>query len=408
MTKNGKGNRKSTTIHVIKPPMQIPARVDPPKPLKDFYCGVEGNLACTRIVVIDSANTRYWRTVVGTDLHYFKPRVASETIASGVEAAMRKATGKDNWREKGVIRRVVVLFAQTDRGDKVDDLVTFFRNKYVSVAPEKRICEDFHVMSEIDAVAPAHFQKGEEGIALQAGVDAFCRLVLKDGTMKKPDITPGMIGHGGAYWCGRTSFQMFVNDVERGTENMMSRGNKSSVTDKIKDVFKTVFSMKNDRDLLQMNEICFSNYYKHRLALFTEKLARHNMIGDVDTTKQEEGEEEEQNEQVEEYEQLPVIAEVFHNAGITLGNLVVNVLRQYPPTEKEKTLKILLFGRMFDSYKNLMSGFLDSISDTGFERVELYRKKEVSAVTAAIHAASLDNIELGMNEMEFIDRVAFC
>lgn len=92
--------------------------------------------------------------------------------------------------------------------------------------------------------------------------------------MKKPDITPGMIGHGGAYWCGRTSFQMFVNDVERGTENMMSRGNKSSVTDKIKDVFKTVFSMKNDRDLLQMNEICFSNYYKHRLALFTEKLAR--------------------------------------------------------------------------------------------------------------------------------------
>ncbi|PIC43903.1 hypothetical protein B9Z55_004466 [Caenorhabditis nigoni] len=72
-----------------------------------------------------------------------------------------------------------------------------------------------------------------------------------------------------------------------------------------------------------------------------------------------------------------------------------------------ETLKVVLFGRMFDSYGLLESGLLDGISKSSYNNVALYRKREVSAAAAAVMAAHDDGCFIEMTPAELLDVASF-
>ncbi|ULU04096.1 hypothetical protein L5515_013259 [Caenorhabditis briggsae] len=71
------------------------------------------------------------------------------------------------------------------------------------------------------------------------------------------------------------------------------------------------------------------------------------------------------------------------------------------------TLKVVMFGRMFDSYGFLESGLLDGISNSSYNNVALYRKREVSAAAAAVKAAHDDGCFIELTPAELLDVTSF-
>ncbi|CAO4380239.1 unnamed protein product [Caenorhabditis nigoni] len=73
----------------------------------------------------------------------------------------------------------------------------------------------------------------------------------------------------------------------------------------------------------------------------------------------------------------------------------------------DDTLKVVMFGRMFDSYGLLESGLLDGISKSSYNKVALYRKREVSAAAAAVMAARDDGCFIELSPAELLDVTSF-